>query len=177
MATRAMYAGSFDPITSGHLDVIQRAVSMFDEVIVAIGINPKKPGLFSPQERLDLIQDGCSKWKNVKVVTFSGLTASFAKQQKCRILIRGLRDALDFGFEMQMAHMNRHLEPTLETVFVPTLQELSEISSSLVKEVANLGGNVDGLVPPAVVKALKQKFQTAKSQPLTRPRKSGLKKK
>ena len=162
MSTRAMYAGSFDPITNGHVDVIRRAAIMFDEVIVAIGVNAKKPGLFSAEERTELISTACSKFKNVKVATFSGLTAEFAKQKKCRILIRGLRDAQDFGFEMQMAHMNRHLEPTLETVFVPTLQELSEISSSLVKEVASLGGNIDGLVPPAVMKALRMKNRVKK---------------
>lgn len=162
MTTRAMYAGSFDPITNGHVDVIRRAATMFDEVVVAIGINTKKPGLFSADERVELISSACQKMKNVKVVTFAGLTAEFAKQKKCRVLIRGLRDAQDFGFEMQMAHMNRHLEPTLETIFIPTLQELSEISSSLVKEVASLGGNINGLVPPAVMKALRVKNRTKK---------------
>lgn len=162
MITRAMYAGSFDPITNGHVDIIRRAANMFDEVVVAIGVNAKKPGLFSVDERVELISTACSKFKNVKITTFAGLTAEFAKRKKCRVLIRGLRDAQDFGFEMQMAHMNRHLEPTLETVFIPTLQELSEISSSLVKEVASLGGNIEGLVPPAVIKALRLKNRTGK---------------
>lgn len=158
MTTRAMYTGSFDPLTSGHVDIIQRASKMFDEVVVAIGINPKKPGLFSSDERLKLVSSCCSKFANVKVASFSGLTAEFARKQKCSVLVRGLRDAQDFGFEMQMAHMNRHLEPSLETIFIPTLQELSEISSSLVKEVASLGGKIDGLVPIPVAKALKSKF-------------------
>lgn len=161
MTTKAMYAGSFDPITNGHMDVIRRAAKMFDELVVAIGINPKKPGLFSAEERVELVRSCCSKIPNVTVITFSGLTAEFAKQKKCRILVRGLRDALDFGYEMQMAHMNRHLEPSLETVFIPTLQELSEISSSLVKEVASLGGNINGLVPPPVLKALNAKNKAA----------------
>lgn len=164
MTTRAMYTGSFDPITCGHIDVIERASRMFDELVVAIGINPKKPGLFTAEERLKLISACCTKFPNVRVVCFSGLTAEFARKQKCRVLVRGLRDAQDFGFEMQMAHMNRHLEPTLETIFVPTLQELSEISSSLVKEVASLGGKIDGLVPPAIAKALRAKFPQGRTK-------------
>lgn len=177
MPTKAMYAGSFDPITNGHVDVIQRASKMFDELVVAIGINPKKPGLFDANERLDLVASCCKKWTNVTVVTFSGLTAEFAKRQKCRILVRGLRDAQDFGFEMQMAHMNRHLEPSLETIFIPTLQELSDISSSLVKEVASLGGNITGLVPPTVIKALGQKNKSSAQMSLGKPQQASRHKK
>jgi pantetheine-phosphate adenylyltransferase len=169
MSTRALYAGSFDPITLGHVDIIRRSASMFGHVVVAIGHNPKKPGLFTPDERVDLIRQSCKSIKNISVTSFSGLTSEFARREKCSILLRGLRDAQDFGFEMQMANMNYHLESGVNTVFIPCLQQYSSISSSLVKEIATClvqsgGKNPDkaadqiadklgGLVPPAVVKA------------------------
>lgn len=169
----ALYAGSFDPVTTGHMDIIVRASKMFDAVIIGVGVNPKKPGMFTPDERCQMIKDASKALKNVEVVHFSGLTAAFAKKHKCQILVRGLRDAQDFGFEMQMAHMNRHLAKDIETVFIPTLQELSDISSSLVKEVALLGGNVQGLLPVSASRALTKKIQkTSKVQRLNQPKKS-----
>lgn len=159
MSAKALYAGSFDPVTMGHLDIICRACRMFDEVVIGIGHNPKKPGLFTPEERVALLKECCGSIKNISIKSFSGLTADFAKKEKCTVLIRGLRDAQDFGYEMQMAHMNRHLADSVDTLFMPCMQQYSSISSSLVKEVAGLGGKIKGLVPPLVEKALLKKLK------------------
>jgi pantetheine-phosphate adenylyltransferase len=163
MATKALYAGSFDPVTAGHLDIIARASRMFGHVVVAVGVNPKKPGLFAPEERVALLKASCKGLRNVTIKSFSGLTADFAAEETCSVLVRGLRDAQDFGYETQMAHMNHHLAPSLETVFLPCLQQYSSISSSLVKEVASMlgknSGKIKGLVPAAVEKALIKKFK------------------
>ena len=163
MTTKALYAGSFDPVTMGHLDIIERASRMFGHVVIGIGVNPKKPGLFTTDERVALLKASCKGIRNITIKSFSGLTAEFAKEEKCSVLIRGLRDAQDFGFEMQMAHMNHHLTASLETVFIPCLQQYSSISSSLVKEVASMlgknSGKVKGLVPAVVEKALVKKFK------------------
>ena len=159
MASIALYAGSFDPVTMGHMDIIVRSSRMFDRVVIGIGHNPKKPGLFSENERIDLLRVCCKGLKNVSIKSFAGLTAEFANQEGCTVLIRGLRDAQDFGYEMQMAHMNRHLAEAVDTVFMPCIQQYSNISSSLVKEVASLGGKVKGLVPPTVEAALRKKLK------------------
>ncbi|MEI6398794.1 MAG: pantetheine-phosphate adenylyltransferase [Pseudomonadota bacterium] len=163
MAAKALYAGSFDPVTMGHLDIIERASRMFGHVVVAVGVNPKKPGLFTTEERVALLTASCKGIRNITIKSFSGLTADFASQEKCSVLVRGLRDAQDFGFEMQMAHMNHHLTASLETVFIPCLQQYSSVSSSLVKEVVSLlgkeGGKIKGLVPAVVEKALLKKFK------------------
>ena len=171
MSTKALYAGSFDPVTLGHIDIIKRSSRMFDQVVIAVGHNPKKPGLFTPDERMTLIKQACKGIKNISFKTFSGLTAEFAREEKCSILLRGLRDSQDFGFEMQMAHMNAHLETNMDTVFIPCHQQFSSISSSLVKEIASClaqkgdktGGKItaklDGVVTPAVAKALALKFK------------------
>ncbi len=170
METKALYAGSFDPVTLGHIDIIKRSSRMFGHVVVAVGVNPQKPGLFTPNERIDLIKHACKGLKNISFTSFSGLTAEFAHQEKCTVLLRGLRDAQDFGFEMQMAHMNAHLEGTIDTVFVPCHQKFASISSSLVKEIAGclaqgkskapekMAAKLDGLVTPAVIKKLLLKF-------------------
>lgn len=158
MKTHALYAGSFDPITLGHVDLIKRSSRLFDHVVVAVGHNPQKPGLFSVDERIRMIKDACKAIKNFSVHTYSGLTADFARQKKCGVLIRGLRDSRDFYSEIQMAHMNRRLDDSVETVFLPGLQQFSNVSSSLIKEVASLGGDINGLVPPVVARALRKKF-------------------
>lgn len=160
---KALYAGSFDPFTNGHLDLLKRASRVFDEVHIGIGFNPNKPGMFTVEERVELISRICRSFKNVKVSVFSGLTAVYAKKLGCRVLVRGLRDAQDFGFELQMAHMNRHLDDGLETIFIPTLQQYSEISSSLVKEVATLGGDVGNFLPSIAAKALIEKAKLIKN--------------
>jgi pantetheine-phosphate adenylyltransferase len=159
MGTRALYAGSFDPVTSGHLDIVMRAAGMFGHVIVGVGHNPKKPGLFTIDERMDLLRSACKGIKNVSFKSYAGLTVDFARAERCSVLVRGLRDGQDFAIEMQMAHMNDHLNGEIETIFVPCLQKYSGVSSSLMKEVASLGGNISGLVPAIVEKALKKKFR------------------
>lgn len=159
MPVVALYAGSFDPVTMGHMDIIVRASRMFDNLVIAVGHNPKKPGLFSEKERIELLRKCCKGIKNVSIKSFAGLTADFARREGCSVLIRGLRDAQDFGYEMQMAHMNHHLAEKVETVFIPCMQQYSNISSSLVKEVASLGGKIKGLVPPPVEEALRKKLK------------------
>jgi pantetheine-phosphate adenylyltransferase len=159
MGTKALYAGSFDPVTSGHLDIVMRAASMFSHMVVGVGHNPKKPGLFTIDERMELLRAACKGIKNVSFKAYDGLTVDFARQERCAVLVRGLRDGQDFAIEMQMAHMNNHLDGDIETIFVPCLQKYSGVSSSLMKEVASLGGDISGLVPAIVQKALKKKFR------------------
>ena len=155
---RAIYPGSFDPITNGHLDVIERACKLFDEVIVAVAYNDEKQALFSLQERLDLLQETVSKIDHVQIAKFEGLLVEFAIAQKASAVIRGLRAVSDFEFEFQMALMNRKLEGNLETIFLMPKEEYTYLSSRLVKEIARLGGDVSSFVPPLVAKALVQKF-------------------
>ncbi len=155
---RAIYAGSFDPVTNGHLDVLSRAAQVFDEIIVAVAHNSEKRGLFTPDERVDLLRQTTAGIKNARVTHFHGLLVEFAKQQGACAIIRGLRAVSDFEFEFQMALMNRRLEPALETFFLMPREEYSYVSSRLVKEVASLGGNVSVFVSPVVAEALKDRF-------------------
>ncbi|NVK56884.1 MAG: pantetheine-phosphate adenylyltransferase [Alteromonadaceae bacterium] len=154
MHTRAIYPGTFDPITNGHADLIERASRMFDEVIVGIAANPSKQPLFSLDERVALITEVTRKLDNVTVIGFSGLLADFAKKQDATILIRGLRAVADFEYEFQLANMNRRLNPDLESVFLTPSEENSFISSTLVKEVALHHGDVGQFCHPAVKAAL-----------------------
>ena len=154
---RAIYPGSFDPITNGHLDVLQRAAGLFDELIVAVAQDNAKQSLFSLEERVELLQGATEHIPNLRVLPFQGLLVDFAKQQSAVALVRGLRAVSDFEFEFQLALMNRKLEPNLETLFLMPREELTYISSRLVKEIARLGGNVNQFVPPLVVSALKRK--------------------
>lgn len=154
----AVYAGSFDPVTLGHVDVISRAVKLFDRLVIAIGRNQSKPPLFTIDERIKMISDVCKKWPNVEILSFNGLAVDFAKSVNAVALVRGLRTEVDFVYEMQMALMNRHLSAPLETIFIPTAQEYGHVSSSLVREVASLGGDVSSLVPPSVAKKISDKF-------------------
>ena len=147
---RAVCPGSFDPVTNGHLDVIGRAAGLFDEVVVAVGVNPSKSTrLFTAEERLAMLQQACSTWDNVRVAEFSGLLTDFCRSEGIGAIVKGLRAVSDFDYELQMAQMNSSLAP-IETVFVPTSPEYSFLASSLIKEVAALGGDVSRLVPPAV---------------------------
>ncbi|GAB56133.1 phosphopantetheine adenylyltransferase [Glaciecola punicea ACAM 611] len=155
---RAIYPGTFDPITNGHADLIERAASMFDEVIVAIAANPSKQPLFSLEERVALITQVCAHLKNVKVTGFTGLLAAFADTNNAHILIRGLRAVSDFEYEFQLANMNRRLNPDLESVFLTPSEENSFISSTLVKEVALHKGSVEQFCHPLVYAALNEKF-------------------
>ncbi len=154
---RAIYPGSFDPITNGHLDVLQRASGLFDELIVAVARDNAKQSLFTVEERVELLQAATGHLPNLKVMPFDGLLVDFARQQQAMALVRGLRAVSDFEFEFQLALMNRKLEPNLETMFLMPREELTYISSRLVKEISRLGGNVNQFVPPHVVAALKAK--------------------
>ena len=161
---RAIYPGSFDPVTNGHLDVVERAQKLFDEVIVAVAHNDEKQALFSLRERLDLLRATVGKIDNVRIAQFDGLLVEFARAQKANAVIRGLRAVSDFEFEFQMALMNRKLKGDLETIFLMPKEEYTYLSSRLVKEIARLGGDVSSFVPPAVAKALGKKFATSKKK-------------
>src|SRR5688572_15619714 len=156
----AMYAGSFDPITRGHEDLMTRSLSFVDRLVVAVARNASKTPTFSVDERVAMIKAATSKEKRIEVHSFDGLLVDFAKQVNAALLIRGLRAVSDFEYEYQMALMNRHLAPGLETVFMVPSLDTTYISASLVREVARFGGDVSGLVHPAVAKALKAKFVT-----------------
>lgn len=154
MSTRAIYPGTFDPLTNGHLDILSRAAVMFDEVILAIAASPSKKPLFSLNERVALAQQATAHLTNVEVVGFSDLMANFARDRQANVLVRGLRAVSDFEYELQLAHMNRHLLPSLESVFLMPGERYSFVSSSLVKEVARHGGEVAAFLPEAVYQAL-----------------------
>jgi pantetheine-phosphate adenylyltransferase len=156
---RAIYPGSFDPVTNGHLDIIERARKLFDEVIVAVAHNDEKQPLFSFEQRLHLLRETAGRIKNVRIAEFSGLLVEFAREQEAGAVIRGLRAVSDFEFEFQMALMNRHLNPAVETIFLMPKEEYTYLSSRIVKEIARLGGNVTSFVPDGVVKALIGKFR------------------
>lgn len=153
----AIYPGSFDPVTFGHVDIARRALAMFDRVVVAVAENMHKRGLLPIPERLRLLRDAFRGEKRVEVDRFRGLLADYCRMRGSRIVIRGLRAVADFEFEYQLAHMNRRLLPGLDTVFLMTGHEHFYTSSNLVKEVATLGGDVSGLVPATVVEALRRR--------------------
>ena len=159
MSTKAIYPGTFDPITNGHIDITTRAASMFDKVILAIAASPGKKPMFSLDERVALASTALAHLPNVEVMGFSDLMANFARTQQANILIRGLRAVADFEYEMQLAHMNRHLMPELESVFLMPSKEWSFISSSLVKEVARHAGDVTHFLPAHVHQALMDKLK------------------
>lgn len=156
---RAIYPGSFDPVTNGHLDVVERARKLFDEVIVAVAHNDEKQALFSLEERLDLLKQTVGKIDNIRIAQFDGLLIQFAIEEKANAVIRGLRAVSDFEFEFQMALMNRKLEGTVETIFLMPKEEYTYLSSRLVKEIARLGGDVSKFVPAVVATALGKKFR------------------
>lgn len=155
---RAIYPGSFDPVTNGHLDVIQRAGRIFNEVIVAVAHNEQKTGFFPVEERLEYLRAAVEGIRNVRIARFDGLLVEFAKAQECHAVIRGLRAVSDFEFEFQMALMNRKLDPQIETIFLMPREDYVYLSSRIVREIARHGGNVDAFVPASVAKALQKKF-------------------
>ncbi|MGK7913278.1 MAG: pantetheine-phosphate adenylyltransferase [Synechococcus sp.] len=155
----ALYPGSFDPVTFGHLDIIARAARLFDRLIVAVLKSPTKQPLFTIEQRLQQIATATQQWSNVDVSTFAGLTVTHARQQNAAVLIRGLRAVSDFEFELQMAHTNKTLEPELETIFLSCSTEHSFLSSSVVKEIARHGGPIEHLVPNNVRLDLQSAFQ------------------
>ena len=150
---RAVCPGSFDPVTNGHLDIIGRSAKLFDEVVVAVGVNKSKNRLFAAPERLEMLTQACAEWENVRVDVFTGLLTDFCLANHIDAIVKGLRAVSDFDYELQMAQMNSSLAP-VETVFVPTSPEWSFLASSLIKEVATFGGDVTGLVPEFVRKRL-----------------------
>jgi pantetheine-phosphate adenylyltransferase len=161
----AVYPGSFDPITNGHLDVIQRAAGLFDRLIVAVARDNAKNSLFSVAERVALVEEAVrSVAPNIEVMPFEGLLVNFAQKHDACALVRGLRAVSDFEFEFQLALMNRKLDPNLETLFLMPREEFTYISSRLVKEICRLGGAIDPFAPANVVKALRAKFQARTEQ-------------
>lgn len=153
----AIYPGSFDPLTNGHVDIIQRGSRMFDRIIVAILLNIEKAPLFTVHERVAIARDVFREWPNVEVDTFDGLLVDYARRRKAGVIVRGLRAVSDFEYEMQMALMNRRLNPDVETVFMMPAEPYTYVSSRLVKEVVALGGSVHGLVPDLVEDRLRDK--------------------
>jgi pantetheine-phosphate adenylyltransferase len=158
MADKALYPGTFDPITYGHIDLIKRARKIFDHLVVAVADNPDKHPLFSVAERIEIIKDVTSEMDGIEVTSFSDLTARYAKGIEALVIIRGLRAVSDFEFEFQMALMNRKIEPTVETVFLMPNEKFSYLSSSLIKDIAKRGGDITCFVPPIVEKKLNQRF-------------------
>jgi pantetheine-phosphate adenylyltransferase len=161
MESRVLYPGSFDPITNGHVDIIERSLKVFDEIVVAVLENPKKDALFSTKERVDMIRHLFARQDNVSVRSFQGLLVDFARREKIGVVIRGLRAISDFEYELQMALMNRNLSPDIETFFMMPNVKYSFLSSNLVREVVMLGGSVDNFVPELVARRLQDKIKRA----------------
>ena len=158
----AVYPGTFDPITNGHIDLIKRALEFVDELIIAILINSEKKPLFSVKERIGLMKNVLPQNKRIRIDQFDGLLVDYASKAGAQIILRGLRAVSDFDYEFQMALMNRRLEPQIETVFLVPAEQYTYVSSKLVKEITALGGAVTGLVPPEVEKRMKEKFHRMK---------------
>ena len=153
-----MYPGSFDPLTNGHLNLIERGLRIYGQLIVAVAHNHRKAPLFTPAERMDMIRAALPPNSPVEVVTFEGLLVDYARKRQAQVILRGLRAVSDFEFEFQLAHLNRRLGTGLETVFMMTGEEHFYVSSHMVREVASFGGTVTGLVPPPIERRLKEKF-------------------
>jgi pantetheine-phosphate adenylyltransferase len=160
--TIAIYPGTFDPITLGHIDLAKRAAKLFDQVVIGIAENTKKQTLFTLDERVEMASKVLAKHSNIKVISFKGLLVEFARQQNATILLRGMRAVSDFEFEFQLASMNRSLAPQIESVFLTPTEKYSFLSSTLVREVAQLGGDVSAFVHPLVNDALKEKHNVSK---------------
>ncbi len=162
MKTSTIYPGTFDPITYGHLDLIRRSLSVFDKVIVAVAVNPGKKPLFTIEERVAMVKKATQRLKNVSVESFDTLLVDFCMERRVFTVVRGLRAVSDFEYELQLSQMNRKINNKVETVFMMPSEEYNFISSRIIKEVAGLGGDVSGLVPPPVIKALKGKLGSMK---------------
>jgi pantetheine-phosphate adenylyltransferase len=155
---RAVYAGSFDPVTLGHLDLIHRAARLFDRVVVAVGVHPTRRPLFTVEERIAMLQVASASIPNIEVTSFDGLLIDFCKRIDASILIRGLRHSMDFEYELQIAQANADMAPDVETIFLPTASKYGFITASLVREIASHGGDVSRYVPANVVESLGAKF-------------------
>ena len=158
MSLLAVYAGSFDPITLGHLDLVERSSKLFDEVVVAVGRHATKKAFFSFEERLSLIREVTKEMPNVRLDSFDGLLIHFCERIGARVIVRGLRAVTDFEYELQIAHANADMVPRIDTVFLPTRTKYGFVSSSLVREIASHGGDVSHYAPPVVCEALSAKF-------------------
>ena len=159
---KAVFAGSFDPPTNGHLDIIQRTSKLFDEIDVLISVNPEKKYMFSEEERLALLTELVKDYKNVQVHIWKGLIVNYAKDNGANVLIRGIRSTNDFAYEFDLAHMNQNLNPGIETLFVPTKEKYAIVKSSSIKELAMFGGDISRMVPKIVETALKKKLKENK---------------
>lgn len=162
----AVYAGSFDPVTNGHTDLIDRAAALFSKLIVAVGVHPTRRPLFSADERMALLREVTKGHDNVEVRSFDGLLIDFCRQVGARVIVRGLRAATDFEYELQIAHANADMEPNVDTIFLPTRTNYGFVSASLVREIASHGGDVSRYAPPAVIAALRAKY--AEKAPVSR---------
>ena len=154
----AVYPGSFDPVTNGHLDIIERAARTFDQLVIAVGRNSGKSAVFTPDERIEILRECVAAWPNVSVTSFDGLLVNFVHELGVRVVVRGLRAVSDFEFEFQIALANRQMAPDVETFFLMTSAEYLYLSSSIVKEIARLGGDISALAPEPVQRALKAQF-------------------
>lgn len=159
-----VYPGTFDPITRGHLDIIERGMNLFDELIVAVAESTAKAPLFTVKERVEIIKEETKKYKNVRIESFNSLLIDYMKQKKAKTVLRGLRVISDFEYEFQMALTNRKLDPTIETVFMMTAENYAPISSRFIKEIARMGGDVSPFVTPNVVKRLEKKFGSSRKK-------------
>ena len=157
--TNAVFAGSFDPPTNGHLDIIERAAALYDKLDVVISVNPEKKYMFSEKERLEMMASLVTKFKNVTVHSYSGLIVNYAKSVNANVLIRGVRSTNDFAYEFDLALMNQNLNPDIETVFLQSKEKYTIVKSSSIKELAFFGGDISRMVPEIVEKALKEKFK------------------
>ena len=155
---KAVFPGSFDPPTNGHLDIIQRASKLFDDVDVLISVNPNKNYMFSEQERLEMLQELLKDYKNVQIHIWEGIVVNYAKEVGAKVLIRGIRSTNDFSYEFELAHMNQNLNPQIETMFLPSKEKWGVVKSSSIKELAMFGGDISRMVPPLVENALKNKL-------------------
>lgn len=159
LMTKAVFPGSFDPMTNGHINIIQRAAKLFDEIDVVIAVNDGKNCLFSTEERLGLVRELIKPYRNVSVHTWDGLIVEYAKNTGAKVLIRGIRNINDFSYEFDLSLMNHNLNPDVETLYIPTDQKFLLLKSSAIKELAKLGGDISGMVPENVRRALEKKFR------------------
>jgi pantetheine-phosphate adenylyltransferase len=156
--TKAIYAGTFDPLTNGHVDIVTRSLKFCDQLVIAIGINPNKNTMFSDEERQIFIRQTFAHFANIKVASFQGLLVDYAKEIGAHVLVRGIRSVSDFEYEINLANINKVLAPQIESVFLPTSPELAVVSSSMVKEIAKYGGDISRFVPQHIGKAVNDKF-------------------
>jgi len=164
MLKTAIYPGTFDPVTNGHIDLMVRALKIFDRLIVAVAVNDRKTPLFTLEERVKLLKKCVPQSSKIKITSFDGLLVDYARSQKATALVRGLRAVSDFEYEFQMALMNRKLDKNIETIYLMPSEQYTCLNSGLVKEVARMGGRLDGLVPVPVSKMLKRKYQNLKER-------------